>query len=123
MSIFSINASPGYPFQATPGKGTGAIATTTTSASASLGVNGDTVLIANNSTTWAFVTFTKGTVAVVKPTAGNPQDGVYPIPPNAMQTISLKTGQDGKSQFPADTINAVSDTGTGTIYFVTGTGS
>jgi hypothetical protein len=75
----------------------------------------DSLMIANNSTTWAWVAIN---VPAIVPASGNASTG-FPIAPNAIVIIGL---QQATVPIPL-VINAVAATGTGTVYVTPGYGT
>ncbi|MBD1412786.1 hypothetical protein NUJ30_08800 [Burkholderia contaminans] len=120
----SQNTSPSWPFRPT-GKGQ-AIAATTASQQVTIlaGERLEGSLVANLSSSWAWISFGQGgNATAVFPTGGQPQPGV-PLAPNSAMTVRPPNEpKDASSQEAVyDTVAAVLLSGTGTVLVVPGLG-
>ncbi|MCW3657532.1 hypothetical protein K6L27_05040 [Burkholderia cenocepacia] len=120
----SQNTVPSWPFRAT-GKGQ-AIAATTASASMTIAAGEllEGALIANLTTSWAWVTFGQGGQATAAfPAAGAAQPGV-PIAPNTSRSVRPPNApKDASSQEAVyDTVAVILQTGSGTVLVTPGLG-
>jgi hypothetical protein len=118
MSNFSINAAPQYPFAS--GQNGYVIAASTTTATVAVTTTGaDSVVVANTTTGWAWITFAATSAF---PTAGTPAPG-FPVPPGGVATYSLPAGTDGRSPAKLTNVSAILSTGTGNVYVSLGSGA
>ncbi|TDY26314.1 hypothetical protein B0G81_6824 [Paraburkholderia sp. BL6665CI2N2] len=120
----SDNTVPSWPFRAS-GKGQ-AIAATTTSAKITIAAGEllEGALVANLSSSWAWVSFGQGGSATAAfPTAGNPSPGV-PLAPSSAMTVRPPSAPSDSSAQDAifDTVAVVLQSGTGTILVTPGIG-
>ena len=118
MSQFSINTAPQNPFSSAQ-NGYVIAASTTTATVAVTTTGADSVVIANTTTGWAWITFAATSAF---PTGGSPAPG-FPVPPGGIATYSLPAGADGKPSAKLTNVSAILSAGTGNVYVSLGSGA